>query len=83
MYLLVFQTQQNYEFAMLEGVCLKFCKLFDPREQCSAIQVLTIKVFIKVVRKLHMSLADVSVRNVTLLLLFWLPRERGKERERG
>ncbi len=39
--------------ASSEKVCLKLRELFDPREECSSIQVLTTHVFIKVVQVLH------------------------------
>ena len=46
-------SQVNSEFAASEDVCLKLRELLDPRERCGAIQTLTTKVFIKVIRVLH------------------------------
>jgi len=52
--------QNNSVLAASEKVCLKLRELFDPREECSSIQVLTTYVFIKVVRVLHSVGAEVS-----------------------
>ena len=48
-------------------MCLKLRELFDPREECSAIQVLTTHVFIRVVRVLHSFGDEVGLKWVVLV----------------
>ena len=54
--------QANRELACSERVCLLLLTLFDPREKCTPIQVLTTKVFIKLVHVLHASVYEVRGR---------------------
>ena len=52
--------QSNRELASSEKVCLLLLTLFDPREQCTPVQVLATRVFLRVVYVLHTSVAEVG-----------------------
>lgn len=49
----------NRELASSEGVCLLLLTLFDPREECTPIQVLATRVFVRLVHVLHASVGEV------------------------
>lgn len=59
-WLLLLVFQDNRELACSDQVCPLLLTLFDPREQCSAVQVLATKVFVKLVHVLHVSVEEVS-----------------------
>ena len=52
--------QDNRELASSEKVCLLLLTLFDPREECTALQVLVTRLFVKVVHVLHTSSTEVG-----------------------
>ena len=54
-------TQDNAYLATCHDACFLLLSLLDPREKCSAIQVLTTKVMIKAVHVLHNTPDEVQV----------------------
>ena len=46
-------VQDNVCVAANQDVCLLLLTLLDPREQCTSVQALAVKVFVRLVHSLH------------------------------